>query len=52
VCLVIDLSFQCALSVTSDRLYYVCVLCLVCVGHILSFVCLFLWPGYVPYMRL
>jgi hypothetical protein len=29
----------------SDHLYHMCVLCWVCVGHILSFVYLSSWPG-------
>jgi hypothetical protein len=52
VCLAIGISFQCAVSLMSDRLYYMCVLCQVCVGHDLSFVYLILWPEYVPYIGL
>jgi hypothetical protein len=41
-CLVIDLSFLYVVFPLSPRLYYMCVLCEVYVGHILRFVCLFL----------
>jgi hypothetical protein len=47
VCLVIGLFFQCAVFLMSDGLCYICVLCRICVGRILSFVYLFLWPGYI-----